>query len=99
MDFIVESTAELPAFKRFLGVFTCVLVGVLLRYLTSTHTYSGFQAPPMYGDYEAQRHWMEITYNLPTQEWYFDTKDNDLQYWGLDYPPLQAWLSYAFAVL
>ena len=27
----------------------------------------------MYGDYEAQRHWMEITYNLPLREWYSAT--------------------------
>lgn len=25
---------------------------------------------PMHGDYEAQRHWMEITVNLPVKEWY-----------------------------
>ena len=25
--------------------------------------------PPMFGDYEAQRHWMEVTYNLPVDEW------------------------------
>ena len=24
---------------------------------------------PMYGDYEAQRHWMELAVNLPIQEW------------------------------
>ena len=24
----------------------------------------------MYGDFEAQRHWMEITVNLPANEWY-----------------------------
>lgn len=24
----------------------------------------------MYGDYEAQRHWQEITVNLPIQQWY-----------------------------
>lgn len=23
----------------------------------------------MFGDYEAQRHWQEVTYNLPVQEW------------------------------
>lgn len=43
----------------------------------------------MFGDFEAQRHWMEITLNLPTKQWYF----YDLQYWGLDYPPLTAWVS------
>lgn len=25
----------------------------------------------MFGDYEAQRHWMEITYNLPLSHWYY----------------------------
>eukprot|EP00172_Hildenbrandia_rubra_P001611 Plantae.Rhodophyta-Hildenbrandia_rubra.ctg21805.p1 GENE.Plantae.Rhodophyta-Hildenbrandia_rubra.ctg21805~~Plantae.Rhodophyta-Hildenbrandia_rubra.ctg21805.p1 ORF type:complete len:446 (-),score=41.85 Plantae.Rhodophyta-Hildenbrandia_rubra.ctg21805:751-2088(-) len=48
----------------------------------------------MYGDYEAQRHWMEITVNLPASEWYHNTTNNDLQYWGLDYPPLSAYASF-----
>jgi alpha-1,3-glucosyltransferase len=26
--------------------------------------------PPMFGDYEAQRHWMEITYHLPVKQWF-----------------------------
>jgi len=47
----------------------------------------------MYGDYEAQRHWQEITLNLPLDKWYINTTDNDLQYWGLDYPPLTAYHS------
>ena len=25
--------------------------------------------PPAYGDYEAQRHWMEVTTSLPVQQW------------------------------
>lgn len=25
---------------------------------------------PLYGDLEAQRHWMEITVNLPIYDWY-----------------------------
>ncbi|EMR11686.1 hypothetical protein PNEG_00122 [Pneumocystis murina B123] len=45
-----------------------------------------------YGDFEAQRHWMEITLHLPIKEWYF----YDLQWWGLDYPPLSAYLSYIY---
>jgi len=44
----------------------------------------------MYGDYEAQRHWMEIAYHLPVRQWY----KYDLQYWGLDYPPLTAYVSW-----
>jgi alpha-1,3-glucosyltransferase len=46
---------------------------------------------PMHGDFEAQRHWMEITNHLPMSFWYF----YDLQYWGLDYPPLTAYHSWA----
>lgn len=44
----------------------------------------------MFGDYEAQRHWMELTIHLPIRQWY----TYDLQYWGLDYPPLTAYVSW-----
>lgn len=71
-----------------------ILLGILVRLCLTLHSYSGQNKPPMYGDYEAQRHWMEITYNLPVQEWYFNSSDNDLMYWGLDYPPLTAYHSY-----
>lgn len=42
------------------------------------------------GDYEAQRHWMELTLHLPMGDWYW----YDLEYWGLDYPPLTAYVSW-----
>ena len=55
------------------------IVGALcIRAMMSIHPHSGQSTPPMYGDYEAQRHWQEITVNLPISEWYFDTKDNNL---------------------
>jgi alpha-1,3-glucosyltransferase len=49
----------------------------------------------MFGDYEAQRHWMEITFHVPIDQWYF----YDLQYWGLDYPPLTAFHSYLLGMV
>lgn len=55
----------------------------------------GQGTPPMYGDYEAQRHWMELTIHLPPREWY----TYDLQYWGLDYPPLTAYVSWLCGVV
>ncbi|NXA17839.1 ALG6 glucosyltransferase, partial [Ibidorhyncha struthersii] len=61
--------------------------------------FSGAGKPPMYGDYEAQRHWQEVTYNLPIRQWYFNTSDNDLLYWGLDYPPLTAYHSFLCAYI
>ena len=74
---------------------------ILLRILVGINPHSGqddYQGPTAKpksnnekygGDYEAQRHWMEITYHLPKGEWYWA----DLEYWGLDYPPLTAYVS------
>ena len=71
-------------------------LAVLARLLVGLHPHSGEGAPPMFGDYEAQRHWMEVTLGLPPAEWYRGAHPaNDLQYWGLDYPPLTAYQSYA----
>lgn len=70
------------------------MIAVLFRWFVSLHDYSGKSKPPMFGDYEAQRHWMEVTISLPTSHWYFNSSNNDLLYWGLDYPPLTAYHSY-----
>lgn len=61
--------------------------------------YSGKGAYPMCGDFEAQRHWMEVTSHLPIGDWYRNTTENDLLYWGLDYPPLTAYVSWAYGML
>jgi alpha-1,3-glucosyltransferase len=62
----------------------------LFRWAIGFWPYSGFQSPPMHGDFEAQRHWMELTTHLPVSQWYF----HNLQWWGLDYPPLTAYHSW-----
>lgn len=36
--------------------------------------------PPMFGDFEAQRHWMEVTLHRPLGEWYTYAED----WWLLD---------------
>ncbi|KAL8217800.1 hypothetical protein R6Q57_021173 [Mikania cordata] len=80
--------------------FICVsLFAILVRMGVSLHPYSGAGDPPKYGDFEAQRHWMEITTNLPVNEWYQNTTKNDLSYWGLDYPPLTAYQSYVHGLV
>ncbi|XP_075688868.1 dolichyl pyrophosphate Man9GlcNAc2 alpha-1,3-glucosyltransferase [Rhinoderma darwinii] len=70
-----------------------VLLAVTVRWAVSLYPYSGARKPPIFGDYEAQRHWQEVTVNLPVKQWYFNSTDNDLLYWGLDYPPLTAYHS------
>ncbi|KAH7514846.1 hypothetical protein FEM48_Zijuj11G0133700 [Ziziphus jujuba var. spinosa] len=80
--------------------FLCVaLFALLVRVAVSLHPYSGAGNSPKFGDFEAQRHWMEITINLPIKEWYSNTTSNDLGYWGLDYPPLTAYQSYVHGLL
>lgn len=37
---------------------------------------------------------MEITFNLNVKDWYKNGSNNDLLYWGLDYPPLAAYHSF-----
>ena len=70
------------------------LLGLFLRWSVSLFPYSGAGKSPMYGDYEAQRHWQEITVNLDISKWYINSTHNDLMYWGLDYPPLTAYHSF-----
>lgn len=74
-----------------------VVLSLFIRWGVSLFPHSGQGKPPMFGDYEAQRHWQEITYNLPIRHWYINSTRNDLQYWGLDYPPLTAYHSYLCA--
>ncbi|KAL0741995.1 hypothetical protein Bca4012_083508 [Brassica carinata] len=80
--------------------FLCIsLFALLIRSAVSMFPYSGAGTPPKFGDFEAQRHWMEITTNLPAIDWYRNGTHNDLTYWGLDYPPLTAYQSYLHGIL
>ena len=36
---------------------------------------------------------LQLTLHLPASEWYHNSSRNNLQYWGLDYPPLTAYHS------
>ena len=92
MDVLVEAVDRRVGLTAGL----CALA-IVLRVVVGLHSYSGRGDPPKFGDYEAQRHWMEITLNLPIADWYVSTKDNDLQYWGIDYPPLSAYQRYVVA--
>lgn len=47
-----------------------ICFALLIRHMVSLWPYSGQGDAPMYGDYEAQRHWMEITTGLPIDCWY-----------------------------
>lgn len=76
-----------------------VFFALFVRWCVADFPYSGFKKPPMYGDFEAQRHWQEITVQTPVVSWYHNTTQNDLEYWGLDYPPLTAYHSYIMGLV
>jgi len=42
---------------------------------------------------------MEIALNVPVADWYQNTPDNDLSYWGLDYPPLSGYASWLLGLV
>ncbi|KAG7543780.1 Glycosyl transferase ALG6/ALG8 [Arabidopsis thaliana x Arabidopsis arenosa] len=87
------------AHKGTAASFLCIsLFALLIRSAVSMYPYSGAGIPPKFGDFEAQRHWMEITTNLPVINWYRNGTYNDLTYWGLDYPPLTAYQSYIHGI-
>ncbi|KAF9951748.1 Glucosyltransferase-like protein [Mortierella alpina] len=67
-----------------------VALAVLVRWAVSLGPYSGLATPPRFGDYEAQRHWMELTIHQPVRGWYSDQS----KWWDLDYPPLTAYVSW-----
>lgn len=79
---------------KFYKCLMTISAGICLRSIISLHSYSGQNRAPLFGDFEAQRHWQEVTVNLPIKDWYENTTDNDLLYWGLDYPPLTAYHSF-----
>lgn len=57
---------------------------------------AGCNDPPQYGDYEAQRHWMEIAVHTPPARWYTDDEHNHQSHWGIDYPPVSGYQSWLF---
>ena len=65
-------------------IYAVVISSLALKVVVGRWGYSGQNDRPIHGDFEAQRHWMEVTYNLPIGDWYRNTADNNLQYWGLD---------------
>jgi alpha-1,3-glucosyltransferase len=47
-----------------------------MKTLFGLYGYSGEHTPPKFGDFEAQRHWMELTTNIPVSDWYKNSTEN-----------------------
>lgn len=92
-----EPAAAAPDAARWWRRAALVAAALATRAALFSQPHSGQGRPPLFGDFEAQRHWMEVTVNLPLDEWYRSSARNDLLYWGLDYPPLSAFTSLGLA--
>jgi alpha-1,3-glucosyltransferase len=76
-------------------VLLVMLIHFVLRLLVALSPHSGQGKVPRWGDFEAQRHWMEVTLHVPVSDWYVGRlPGNELSHWGLDYPPLTAGVSW-----
>ena len=42
-----------------------IILSLVFRWIISMGPYSGQGKGPLHGDFEAQRHWMELTNHLP----------------------------------
>ena len=67
---------------------------ILIKIFVGKFGYSGEKSPPKFGDFEAQRHWMELNIYLPVKDWYTNSRLNRADHWPLDYPPLSGYHSY-----
>jgi len=88
---LAESNSSQGKSNDFLLWLIIIQLALLIRLQAGLHPHSGMNDAPLYGDYEAQRHWIEITSHVPLGDWYRGVElGNELSYWGLDYPPLTA---------
>ncbi|RKO97653.1 hypothetical protein CXG81DRAFT_15848 [Caulochytrium protostelioides] len=78
-----------------LGVVCVVAVTLLVRGFVGLGGYSGEHDAPWFGDFETQRHWLELTRHLPLREWY----RYRFNWSPLDYPPVSAFHAYVFGRL
>ena len=81
-------------FEIILITFFIHFISLMIKLLVGRFGYSGEKSPPKFGDFEAQRHWMELTIYLPVADWYTDSRYNKKDYWPLDYPPMSGYHSY-----
>jgi len=86
-------------FRILIGLAHIQVYQANFKFITKLNKKIGINDPPQYGDYEAQRHWMELTSNTPTSEWYVATPYNNLTYWRIDYLLLTAYHRWVMGVI
>ena len=91
----IYSKLENSSFDQLILITICIhLISILIKIFVGMFGYSGENSPPKFGDFEAQRHWMELTIYLPVSEWYTNSRSNRIDYWPMDYPPITGYHSY-----
>ena len=75
------------------------VIAIAIKAFVGLYGYSGEHVPPKFGDFEAQRHWMELTIGLNVTEWYSNSIINPKEYWPMDYPPMSGYHSYILGII
>ena len=95
LHFYNESVSFLQNENYFYSITIFInVLSVLIQIATGLYGYSGEGDKPKFGDFEAQRHWMELTSNLNISQWYTNSTLNPSNYWPIDYPPMSAYHAY-----
>ena len=58
---LLEKQQSFSSMSQAVVVLCVAALAVALRWGTAQLPYSGANTPPKYGDFEAQRHWMEVS--------------------------------------
>ncbi len=66
MEQVALCSLQQPSLRLGIAFFSVALT-FFVRAVVSLGPHSGYGAPPMHGDFEAQRHWMEVTAHVPVQ--------------------------------
>ena len=91
----IYSKLENSSLGQLILITICIhLISILIKIFVGMFGYSGENSPPKFGDFEAQRHWMELAIYLPVSEWYTNSRANRIDYWPMDYPPITGYHSY-----
>ena len=89
--------SSIPRQALYMATFASVL---FIRLMVSFNQYSGEGYFPVFGDFEAQRHWKELTINHSPKDWYVNyIRDPKTNPWPLDYPPLTAYHEFTMGLV
>ena len=85
------------AANQWVARYIIVTFAIIIRCAVGLGSYSGENQPPNFGDFEYNRHYMEIVTSLPLYHWYLHDLGNSN--FMLKFPPLYAYHSFIWGII